>query len=182
MPKTRAQKIEAVVKLQEKIARAKALVFTDYKGLTMSQLSQLRVKLRDQKAEFSITKNTLLDRALPASNSRSTSSTFEGPTATLFAYDDEISPIKTLVKAFKDFGKGNVKSGFLGTEILDEAKILQLSTLPTKDELRGKTVGVLVAPLQGILSVLQGNLRNLVYALSEISKLPLVEQKAKGGV
>ena len=67
-----------------------------------------------------------------------------------------------------------MKRGFLGTEELTEAKIIQLSALPTKDELRAKTVGVLVAPLQGILSVLQGNLRNLVYALSEI-------RKAKGG-
>ncbi len=171
MPKTRIQKEETVVKLQEKLARSKALVFTDYKGLTMKQLSELRNKLREQNAEFNITKNTLLERALPESSR----TPFKGPVATLFAYDDEISPIKTLVKALKDFGKGVVKSGFLGTEALDEAKIRQLSALPTKDELRGQTVGVLIAPLQGILSVLQGNLRNLVYALSEI-------QKSKGGV
>lgn len=164
MPKTRQQKIDAVVKLQEKLTRAKALVFADYKGLTMKQLSDLRNKLREQNAEFSITKNTLLSRALPASG-------FDGPTATLFAYDDEISPIKLLVKAFKDLNIGKVKSGFLGKDALTEAKILQLSTLPSKDELRGKTVGVLVAPLQGILSVLQGNLRNLVYALSGIHKM-----------
>lgn len=171
MPKTRAQKEEIVVKLQEKLTKAKALVFADYKGLTMSQLSELRVKLREQKAEFNITKNTLLKRALP----ESANSNLEGPIATLFAYDDEISPIKTLVKAFKDYGKGEIKSGSLGTDVLDKTKIIQLSTLPSKDELRGKTVGVLVAPLQGILSVFIGNLRNLVYALSEI-------QKAKGGV
>ncbi len=169
MPKTRIQKEETVVKLQEKLAKAKALVFADYKGLTMSQLSKIRTELRQQNAEFNITKNNLLNIALKDSQVPT------GPTATLFAYDDEISPIKTLVKAFKDFEKGKVKFGFLGTETLDEAKILQLSTLPTKDELRGKTVGVLVAPLQGILSVLQGNLRNLVYAISEI-------QKSKGGV
>ena len=91
-------------------------------------------------------------------------------------------PIKILVKALKDATIGKVKSGFLGRDdlpagrqALDEAKIIQLSSLPTKDELRGQTVGVLVAPLRGIISVLQGNLRNLVYALSEI-------QKVKGGV
>lgn len=168
MAKTRQQKEEAVVKLQEKLSKAKALVFADYKGLSMKQLSELRNKLREQQAEFAITKNTILERALPDSN-------FEGPTATLFAYDDEISPIKTLVKAFKDFTIGKVKMGFLDTEPLDEAKIIQLSTLPSKDELRAKTVGVLAAPLQGILSVLNGNLRNLVYALNQI-------KIAKGGV
>lgn len=168
MAKTRQQKEEVVKEIQDKLNRAKAVIFTDYKGLNMKQLSDLRDKLREVNGEFAITKNTLLKKALPTTST-------EGPTATLFAYDDEISPIKILVKALKDFSLGKVKSGFLGTDTLDEAKILQLSTLPTKDELRGKTVGVLVAPLQGILSVLQGNLRNLVYALSEI-------QKAKGGV
>ena len=175
MPKTRQQKIDAVVKLQEKLSRAKALVFADYKGLTMKQLSDLRNKLRPGQAELAITKNSLLERALPASNLQLPSSSIEGPTATLFAYDDEITPIKILVKALKDIGLGKVKSGFFGKDSLDEAKILKLSTLPSKDELRAKTVGVLVAPLQGILSVLNGNLRNLVYALNQI-------KIAKGGV
>ena len=183
MPKTRLQKEEAVVQLQAKLGRAKSLVFTDYKGLTMAQLSDLRNKLRDVNGEFAITKNTLLKRALEANNLKgparnASHSDAGGPTATLFAYDDEISPIKILVKALKDFAKGNVKSGFLGSEALDEQKIIQLSTLPTKDELRAKTVGVLVAPLKGILSVLQGNLRNLVYVLSEIQIRRLAE---KGG-
>lgn len=191
MAKTRTQKEEAVVKLTEKLGRAKAVVFADYKGLNMKQLSDLRDKLRDQNAEFSITKNTLLNKAiestdyrLPASPAKrgepttaiaedgrpKTEDILEGPTATLFAYDDEISPIKILVKALKDAALGKVKSGFLGHLSLDESKILQLSDLPTKDELRGKTVGVLVAPLQGILSVLNGNLGKLVYALDAIRK------------
>ena len=161
--KTRQQKEDTVAKLVEKLGKAKAIVFADYKGLSMKQLSDLRNSLSDVNGEFSITKNTLLKRAMPEAN-------LEGPTATLFAYDDEISPIKILVKAFKDATLGKVKSGFLGDTSLDEAKVLQLATLPTKDELRGKIVGVLAAPLQGIVSVLQGNLRNLVYALSEIKK------------
>ncbi len=168
MPKTRQQKEESVVKLQEKLKLSKALVFADYKGMSMKQLSELRNKLREVKGELAITKNTLMERALPSSK-------FDGPTATLFAYDDEISPIKILVKALKDTGIGKIKSGFLGTEALDETKILKLASLPSKDELRGKTVGVLVAPLQGILSVLNGNLRNLVYALNQI-------KISKGGV
>lgn len=167
MPKTRVQKEESVVKLKDKLSRAKALVFADYKGLNMFQLSDLRDKLREQNAEFNITKNSLLKIAMPEAE-------MEGPTATLFAYDDQITPIKTLVKAFKDFTKGSVKSGFLDGEALDSAKIMQLSTLPSKDELRAKVVGVLVAPLTGMVSVLNGNLRNLVYVLDGI-------RKSKGG-
>ena len=176
MAKTRQQKEEDLGKLKDKFGRAKSVVFADYRGMTMKQLSELRDKLSDQKAEFTITKNTLLTRALQSIDHRpSTIDQFNGPTATLFAYDDEISPIKLLVKALKDAGIGKVKSGLLGTETLDEYRVTQLAQLPTKDELRAKTVGVLVAPLQGMVGVLQANLRNLVYALSEI-------QKAKGGV
>ena len=168
MPKTRQQKEQIVQNLKEKLSLAKSVVFADYKGLNMKQLSDLRNKLRDAQAELVVIKNTLLGLALPTSE-------FEGPTATLFAYDDAISPIKILVKGLKDVGTGKIKMGFLGTDFLDETQIVQLATLPTKDELRGKTIGILAAPLQGMVSVLQGNLRNLVYALSEI-------QKSKGGV
>jgi len=182
MAKTRQQKETTVQNIADKLAQAKSVVFTDYKGLTMKQLSDLRDKLREQQAEFTITKNTLLSLALPTSHLPLPTSKLEGPTATLFSYDDEISPIKILVKALKDAGIGKVKTGFLGKDFLDESKIIQLATLPTKDELRGKTVGVLVAPLTGMVSVLQANLRNLVYALSQISKLPTLEQKMEGGV
>ncbi len=168
MAKTRQQKEADLIKLADKLNRAKAVVFADYKGLSMKQLSDLRDKLREVQGEFSVTKNTLLSRALPTSDFRLPTSELEGPTATLFAYDDEISPIKILVKVLKDLSIGKVKQGFLGNMVLDEAKIIQLSALPTKDELRAKTVGVLVAPLQGMVSVLQGNLRNLVYALDQI--------------
>lgn len=177
MPKTRVQKEEIVKALSEKFSRARSVVFADYKGLTMKQLSDLRSRLFSLQSEFTITKNTLLKRAAPKVE-------MQGPTATLFAFDDEISPIKALVKALKDAGLGKVKSGFFRPEddqplaegdFLDEAKILQLASLPTKDELRAKTVGILVAPLQGIVSVLQGNLRNLVYALDQI-------KLQKGGV
>ena len=180
--KTRAQKEEAVRYLSEKLGKAKAIVFADFKGMTMKQLTSLRDILRDQEAEFLITKNTILQHSLPTSHFPLPTSTYEGPTATLFAYDDEITPIKTLVKAIKDSGIGKIKAGFLGMEALTEQKINQLATLPTKDELKIKTVGILAAPLQGIVGVLQGNLRNLVYTLSEISRLPSVEQKMKGGV
>lgn len=174
MAKTRVQKEEIVKNLAEKLSRAKSLVFTDYRGLTMAQLTDLRNKLREVSGEFSITKNTLIQLALP-SNLQPPTSTLEGPVATLFAYDDEISPIKILVKALKDAGMGKVKAGFLGEDLLDENRVNQLASLPTKDELRVKTVGILVAPLQGIVSVLNGNLRNLVYALDQI-------RISKGGV
>lgn len=175
MSKTRAQKEEILNKIAEELKTAKAVVFTDYKGMTMSQLSDLRNKLYDQQAKFSVTKNTLLKIALKqAGKPALDDATLDGPVATLFAYDDEITPIKTLVKALKDNNIGKIKAGILGTELMDEYKVIKLSTLPSKDELRGKVVGVLVAPIAGLQTVLFANIRNVVYALDQI-------RKSKGG-
>lgn len=176
MPKTRKQKEEIVAKLTEKLANAKSVVFADYKGLTMAQLGALRKQLSEVGGQFSVTKNNLLKLAL--NNSQLTINNdqlFEGPVATLFAYDDEITPIKILAKALKDLPAdrqgnqiGSVKGGFFEGEFADQIKINKLASLPSKDELKAKIVGSLGAPLYGIVGVLQANLRNLVYVLDQI--------------
>lgn len=170
--KTRVQKENNVLTLTDKLSRAKSIVFADYQGLKMSQLSELRGKLKSSQAEFSVTKNTLLKLALKNSQlAVSDGTVFQGPVATLFSYQDEITPIKTLVKAIKDFAKGKIKAGFLGSEFLDQYRINSLAQLPSKQELQGKVVGVLAAPLQGFLGVLNANLRGLVYALDQVRQL-----------
>lgn len=168
MAKTRKQKEDIVHNLEEKLQKAKSVVFADYRGLTMKQLSELRSKLRNLNAEFSITQNTLLARALPKSDIRLPASELKGPTATLFAYDDEITPIKTLVKTLKEATIGKVKAGFLGLKFLDALSISALAALPSKPELQGQVIGTLVAPIHGIVGVLSANLRNLVYTLEQI--------------
>lgn len=168
MSKTRAQKEEQVIKFTEAIKGSKSVVFVDYKGLTMGQLSDLRAKLSEQGATLTVTKNTLMERALPTSNLPLPTSILKGPTATLFSQDDEVAPIKTLVKTLKDTQIGEIKGGFLGPNFLDKFSITRLANLPGKQELRGQVVGILASPLQGIVGVLQANLRNLVYALDQI--------------
>lgn len=177
LPKTRQQKEDTVAKFSEKLGKAKSVVLTDYKGLTMSQLSDIRQKIAGLNGEFTITKNNLLKISLKDSNIDVDPKLLEGPTATLFSYEDEISPIKVLTKALKDFGIGSVKGGLLDREELNASQIQKLALLPTKDELRGKVVGALGGPLYGIVGVLQGNLRNLVYALDQIRLRQLVDLK-----
>ncbi len=171
MPKTKLQKTKDVEVLTEKLGRAKSVVFADFTAMTMTELSELRNKLREQGAEFSVTKNSLLKIALPASDyPLPTDDVLEGQTATLFSFQDEISPIKTVVQGLKTANKGKIKGGFLDKAFLDQYKVVSLSNLPSKQELQGKVVGVLVAPLTGMVNVLNGNLKNLVYALEAIRK------------
>lgn len=169
MPKTKAQKQETVTQVTEKLNRAKSVVLTDYKGLNMSQLSGLRQELRSQGAEFGVIKNTLLSLAFKQTGFQTEKAEIlEGPTAVMFAYEDELSPIKSLVKSLKNANIGQIKAGFLDKNFLDASAINRLASLPSKLELQGKVVGILNAPLVGIVGVLQANLRNLVYALDQI--------------
>ncbi|MBI4037017.1 50S ribosomal protein L10 [Candidatus Daviesbacteria bacterium] len=173
MAKTRDQKQQSVTEYAQKLGKSKSVVFTDYKGLTMKQLSDLRNKLGEVQAELTVTKNTLLKLALEKTKSEglvrdASASVASGPTATLFAYEDEITPIKLLVKALKDAQIGQVKGGFLDNQFLDSLAVNKLANLPGKLELQAKVVGLLNAPLSGMVGVLQANLRNLVFALDQI--------------
>lgn len=168
MAKTKQQKIDTVKSLTQELEGAKSVVLTDYQGLTMNQLSKLRVELTDEEAKFSVVKNSLLSLALKQANLDVSQDIKVGPTAILLSQGDEVSPIKVLVKTLKDLGVGKIKAGFLGRDFLDSIAITRLASLPSKLELQGKVVGTLAAPLIGLANVLQGNLRNLVYALDQI--------------
>lgn len=184
MAKTRIQKEEAVKDLSEKLSRASSVVFADYKGLTMNQLSALREKLRGVEAQFLITKNTLLQRALKNSTNyplRSeasqlpTTNLLKGPTATLFGFGDEISPLKFLIKTLKEAQVGpsgslRIKGGFLGRDFFDSFSLTRLASLPSKAELQAKVASSLASPLYGLARVLQVNLSNLVFALDQIKQ------------
>lgn len=169
MPKTRQQKEQTVQILTDRISKSSSLVFADYQGMTMSELADLRNKLAEISAEFNVTKNNLLKVALKNANLEvKDESLFSGPIATLFAFGDEITPIKVLTEAIKTNQKGSVKGGFINGEPLDKTQVNKLASLPSKDQLRAQVVGALGSPLYGIVGVLQANLRNLVYALDQI--------------
>lgn len=180
MPKTRVQKEESVVKYTEKLQKAKSVTFVDYKGLNTSQVSILRNTLRDQGAEFTVTKNNLLKLALEKSSDYRLPATaenlFKGPIATLFSFEDDVSPIRSLVKTLKDSQVGKIKGGILDAVFMDEFSIVRLAELPSKLELQAKVVGTLAVPLQGMVGVLQGNFRNLVFALDQIKQQKGVTQ------
>lgn len=177
MPKTRQQKEQTVQVLTDKFSKAKSVVFTDYQGMTMGQLSSLRDQLREMGAELTITKNNLVKIALKDNKiGLLDNAILEGPLATLFAFGEEITPIKVLTKAIKENQIGKIKGGLLNGEFVDQYKVIKLAQLPSKEELRAKVVGGLGAPLYGIVGVLQANIRNLVYSLDQIRVLKGGEQ------
>lgn len=163
----RQKRIAITDSLKDKLTRAKTVVVTDYRGLNMTQLGELRRELIKVDAEYTVAKNRLVVRAAKEAG-YPTEDRFLGPTAVLFAYGDEIAPIKTLSAFIKTNKLPEIKIGYLNQELLTADRVSQLAKLPSRDELIAKVVGGFSSPLYGLVGALQGNLRDLVYTINAI--------------
>ncbi len=172
MSQNKDLRIEKANELKAKADRAKAVVLTDYTGLSVSQINDLRSKIKAAGGDYIVTKNTLLRVALGLSKEDTSGivDKLTGPTAVLFAIDDETSPIKALATYAKAANLPTVKGGLLGDKLLTPNEVEKLASLPTKEVLIGKLLGLLNAPITNLVYVLNGNQRKLVYALSQIAK------------
>lgn len=164
-----AKKFEAVKELQEKLSKSKVTILTDYRGLKVNQTEELRNKLAEANAEYHVTKNTLLEKAVKETNVKNLpEDMLKGPTAALFAYGDEVSPVKILVNFIKNVDVLKLKTAIMGNQVLSVNEINTLAKLPSKDILIAQLVGGLSAPMSGLANVLQGNIKGLVYTLNAI--------------
>lgn len=161
------KKIDAVTTLTEKVNRAKVMVLADYRGLKHKQLEELRRALKKTNGEFMIAKNRLVLRAL-GDRADSMREPLNSETAILFAYEDEVAPLKEMLKFFKAAGLGKTKAGLMGTTVMSDADVTKLATLPSRDALLGKLVRQLNAPIQSLHYALQWNMNKLVWALNAV--------------
>jgi large subunit ribosomal protein L10 len=173
------RKIFTVQNLAEKLKQARAFVLTDYRGLNVSQINELRAEIKKVGGEFEVVKNTLLKLALTDSTKRSDQPIppseainrfLTGPTAALWIYNEDLSPLKALNNFIAKTELPKIKFGFWQGELISPERIKELMTLPSLAELQAKLLGILKSPSFGLVNVLNGNLRKLVFVL-----------KAKGG-
>lgn len=167
------QNRENLNKLNEKLQKSKAVYVMDYQKLSSNEANELRKKIRNSDAEVQVTKNTLLKLALEQQNlsgREDLSKNLEGQTATVFVYGDVISPLKALFELSKSIEAIKIKGGIVEGQFADMSKLDMLSKLPSKEVLIGQFVGTLKAPINGIVNVLSGSQRKLVFALSAIAK------------
>lgn len=165
---TNKQKKQVVIAdFSDKVGKAKAMVFTGYQGMTHHQLEDLKRAVRKVDAEFVITKNRLLARAVPE-DKLSGDYELQGPTATLFAYSDVVSPLKELTKAFKALKLPVIKFGIFDGAMLSEADVIKLSTLPSREVLLAQIVGGLKSPIFSLHRALNWNIQKLVVTLKAV--------------
>lgn len=166
MPKSR--NISSVIELKEKVAKAKSLVIADYRGMTHKQAEQLHAEVKKSGGEFIVVKNSLLRIASKDTAYSMEVSDLTGTNGALFSFDDELAPLKDLVKFVKTTTLPKVKFGFVGGNRYDNTQIDALSKLPGKEQLQGMVVSRMSGPLYGIMYALNGNLQKLVYVLTNI--------------
>ena len=154
---TRQQKEDQVAELKDKFERATSVFVADYKGLGVKQMEALRGGLRGAEAsesEFRVTKNTILRLASSGGPAEGLQEHFTGTTSIAMSFGDPVALAKTLVDYAKANEKFELRGGMLEGEVLDQAGIATLATLPSLDELRGKIVGLLQAPASKLARLL----------------------------
>ncbi len=167
------QKREVVEGISGKMKAAKAMVFADYRGLTVEQDTELRSALRKAGVEYKVVKNTLARFAAKENGLDGLDTYFNGPTAMASSDSDPVAPAKILSEYAKKYDKLELKAGVVEGRIIDINGIKSLAELPSREVLIARVLGGLNAPISGFVNVLNGNIRGLVVALNAIA-----EQKA----
>ncbi len=165
----RAQKQKLVETLRQDLADTVCLVVTHQTGLDVAEATQLRRQVRGAGASYRVTKNRLARRALEGTPFAALSTLFTGPTAIAFSRDP-VAAARVVVEFANRNAKLTIVGGGLGGQAMDAAAIKELALLPSLDELRGKLIGLLVAPATRIAAVLQapaGQLARVVAAHAE---------------
>jgi len=163
------QKKQYIDEMSKHFDRSESVIVTHYQGLTVSQLDDLRKKMRERGIKFKITKNRISKLALEKTKCKDISNLFSGPTAVALS-EDAITSAKILSKFSKENENLKILGGIMGNDILDVAAVQNVATLPTLDEARAKIVGILRSPAEKIASILLAPASKIVILALEKSK------------
>ena len=169
MPISRSEKEAIIQELQGKFKSSSVAVFTDYRGLSVTEVTRLRRRLREAGCEFKVAKNTLTGLAANRIGLEGLDPFLEGQTAIAFGADP-VAPAKVLSEFIREVKKMEIKGAVLDGNVVDAMGVKRLAELPSREVLLARVAGGMQAPLYAFASVLQGTLRSFVYALEAIRK------------
>ena len=158
-----------ITEMTSQFEKSEAVIVAHYQGLTVTQLDELRAKMREHGIIFKITKNKITKLALEKTRCKDLSNLFTGPTAVALS-QDAIASAKILTNFSKDNKNLKILGGIMGNDILDVAGVKNVATLPTLDEARAKIVGILRSPAQKIASILLAPASKIAILALEKSK------------
>jgi len=165
-----SRKEQIIAELHQKLGRASAAILTDYKGLTVAEITSLRDSLAVERIDYQVVKNTLMRLACKKTDASVLDPMVTGTCAVAIAFGDPAAPAKIIKKFSKSNEKLKLKAGALGSRLIDADQILVLADLPPKDELLAKMLGTLNAVPTGLVTVLSGVPRAFVCVLAAIQR------------
>ena len=164
------EKKKIVEGLRERFLKSKVVIVTDYKGLDVTAITDLRRKLRESEIEYRVAKNTLLIRASEDTDVEIIKDTFKGPSAIAISYDDPVAPAKVLTDFAKEHKQLEIKVGVMKGKALDPGAIKALSALPSREQLLGQLLFVMNGVPTSLVRVLNNIPQQLMNALQAIKE------------
>lgn len=167
---TREQKEEIVSNIAEKIKESKAIVFTDYRGLSVEEMTEIRKELREKGIVLKVMKQSLFKLAVKKAGADiEVEGLKDHPVAIAFG-NDEVDPAKTIHEFSKKHENLEMIGGALNGKTISMEELKSLALMPSREEMYAKVVGSLASPIRGIMGVLQGNLRGIVSVLNQYAE------------
>lgn len=164
----RTEKVKKIEELSEVFQSARSVVLNDFTGLNVEKISELRRLCRESGVEFRVIKNTLARRSVKGTPAEELEQYFDGPTALAISRESENVSASVLVKFAEEYQAPKLKAGIVEGRVIDATEVLTLASLPSRPELLSKLLGGIKSPGNRLVSVLQGSLRNLLYALNAV--------------
>jgi len=165
-----AKNIKKVDELTEKLERAKGVYLTDYIGLNVQDITDLRREFYENDVEYLVTKNTLLKIAANNSNLNDLDSVLNGSTAVAFSYEDPTSPARVIKKFTKDNELPKVKGIVIDGEFIDASEFDRIANLPTKEESIAKFAALLQSPLLKLIWALKSPMSDMTNMLNNLKE------------
>jgi len=167
---TKAYKNEKIQEIKESIDKAKVAIVTNYRGYTVSEITDLRRQLQKENADYTVVKNTLAKRAIKGTGFEVLEEYLQGPNAVAFGFGDQVAPAKVITQYIKKSKKGEIIGGVIDGKALSPKEVQKLAELPSKEELIAKILGSLNSPASGLVMAMSGVARSLVIAMEEVRK------------
>ena len=172
MNKNLESKVMKVSQIVERLNKSKSMVMVDFKGITVEEITALRVKFREAGVDYVVLKNSLVERALHDTGIKGLDDLLVGPSAFAFGMKDEVAPAKIISEFIEQSKteKMTIKAGLVEGKVVDRNAVIALSKLPPREVLIARMMGSLNAPVTNFVGVLSATLRSLVYAVDAVRK------------
>ncbi len=170
----REEKAAAVAEIGEELERSSAVFAVDYRGISVPQAAELRTKLGDSDASFSVVKNRLAKRATEGAGATDLDEHLVGPTALTYVRGDAVVAAKTISDFVKEHGVPTYKGGLMDGAALSAEQFNAIAKLPGVDVLRGQLVGLAASPLTGVVRTLNQLVQGLASQLGQVAEQGLV--------